>query len=125
MMSNNRIDVAIVTASVVLAMLAIFADIIAIGQPIQFVATLGGILLGPGNLACRLSSNSKWSECLMVGVAVNVAALMLLALTAVALHFWHPKLELIIPAATCVLAVVLYRRWANDYRNGDYTRSLR
>jgi hypothetical protein len=122
-MNNNRADSAIIIASAVVAVLAILADVVAIGQPIQFVATLGGILLGPGSLGCRLASSSKWSECLMVGVAINIAALMLLALTAVALHFWQPKIELIIPAATCVLAIVLYRKGeVNDHRDSDYKR---
>jgi hypothetical protein len=111
---NNRTDVTIVTVSTVVAVLAIVAPIMGIGQPIQFLGALGGILFGPGSLAYRLATGSKWSECLMVGLGLNIAALMMLGLTAVVLHFWHPKIELIIPAATCMLAVVLYRRLAQD-----------
>jgi membrane protein implicated in regulation of membrane protease activity len=55
----------------------------------------------------------------MVGVALNIAALMIVALLAVALHFWHPKVELIIPAVTCVLAIVLYKRLARDGHRGN------
>ncbi|TVZ07108.1 hypothetical protein EAS64_07280 [Trebonia kvetii] len=119
-MTNDRTGVTIVTASTVVAVLAIAAPIIGIGQPIQFVATLGGILLGPGSLAYRLATGSKWSECLMVGVALNFSTLMLLALTAVVLHFWHPMIELIIPAATCLLAILLTRRRTqDDHQRGE------
>jgi hypothetical protein len=111
-MSDNRIDVTIITVSGALAVLAIVAPVVSIGQPIQFLATLGGILLGPGSLAYRLATGAKWSECLMVGITLNIAALMMLALVAVAIHFWHPKVELIIPLATCVLAIALFRRRA-------------
>jgi uncharacterized membrane protein YoaK (UPF0700 family) len=125
-MSNNRTDVTVITASAMLAVLAIVAPVISIGQPIQFIATLGGILLGPGSLACRLATRSQWAECLLIGLALNIAALMLLALAAVALHFWHPKIELIIPAVTCVLAILLYsRRARDDYQDNRYLRSPR
>jgi uncharacterized membrane protein YoaK (UPF0700 family) len=111
-MDNSRADVTVITASAVLAVLAIVVPIISIGQPIQFIATLGGILLGPGSLAYRLATRAKWNDCLMLGVALNIAILMVLALAAVAFHFWHPKVELIIPASTCVLAIALYRHRA-------------
>lgn len=125
-MSNNRTDVTIITASGVLAVVAIVAPLIGIGQPIQFLAVLGGILLGPGGLAYRLATGSKWGECLMVGITLNIAALMVLALVAIAVHFWHPKVELIIPVATCVLAVLLYRRGAQgDYRENSTLRAPR
>ena len=125
-MSNNRIDVTIITASGLLAVLAIAAPILSIGQPIQFLAVLGGILLGPGGLAYRLATGSKWGECLIVGVTLNIAALMVLALVAVAVHFWHPKVELIIPAVTCVLAIVLYRRRGQgNYQENSYPQSVR
>ena len=58
-MSNNRIDVTIITASGLLAVLAIAAPILSIGQPIQFLAVLGGILLGPGGLAYRLATSGR------------------------------------------------------------------
>jgi uncharacterized membrane protein YoaK (UPF0700 family) len=125
-MNDNRTEVTIVTASAVLAVLAIVTPLLNIGQPIQFIAVFGGILLGPGSLAYRLATGSKWSECLMVGVALNISALMIVALVAVALHFWHPKVELIIPAVTCVLAMVLYNRLAQDgHRGNGYQRSPR
>lgn len=120
-MNDNRTEVTILIASAVVAVLAIVTPIIGIGQPIQFLATLGGILLGPGSLAYRLATGAKWSECLMVGLGLNIAALMMLALTAVVLHFWHPKIELIIPVVTCMLAVALYRRQTQD----SYQRSPR
>jgi hypothetical protein len=113
-MSDNRTELTIVTASAVLAVLAIVAPVLDIGQPIQFIAVFGGVLLGPGSLAYRLGTGSKWAECLMVGVALNFAAVMVVALMAVALHFWHPKVELIIPVVTCVLAIALYRHSGQD-----------
>lgn len=109
-MNSDRTETTIIAASAVLAMLAIAMPVINIGQPIQFIAALGGILLGPGCLAYRLATGSRWGECLMVGLAVNVAALMMLALVSVSLHLWHPKIELAIPATTCVLAIALSRR---------------
>jgi len=119
MISDKRADVTIATVAAALAVLAIAAPAMSIGQPVQFLATLGGILLGPGALAYRIATGSRWIECLIVGVAIDIAALMVLALTAVAVHFWHPKVELIIPAATCVLAIVLYRRTARTGQEGD------
>jgi phosphatidylserine synthase len=62
----------------------------------------------------------------MVGVALNIAALMVIALVTIALHFWHPKIELIIPVTTCVLAVLIYSRVAQyGSRGGGYQRSSR
>jgi hypothetical protein len=119
MISDKRANVTIATVAAALAVLAIAAPAMSIGQPVQFLATLGGILLGPGALACRLATGSRWTECLILGLAIDVAALMVLALTAVAVHFWQPKVELIIPAATCVLAIVLYRRTARTVQEGD------
>ena len=125
-MNSDRTDLTIITASSVVAVLAIAAAILGIGQPIQFIAALGGILLGPGCLAYRLATGSRWGECLMVGLAVNVAALMMLALVSVALHLWHPKIELVIPATTCVLAIALYRRRnQNHYQTNNSQQYMR
>jgi hypothetical protein len=117
-MNSDRTDLTIITASSVVAVLAIAAAILSIGQPIQFLATLGGVLLGPGALAYRLATGAKWGECLMIGLGINISALMLLALTAVVLHSWHPKIELLIPAATFLLAVVLYKRRSRATTSG-------
>jgi hypothetical protein len=123
---STRIDLTIITVSAVLAVLAIVTPIIRVGGPIQFLAVLGGILLGPGGLAYRLATGSSWGQCLMVGLALNIAALAMLALAIIAVHFWHPKVELIIPAVTCLLAVVLYRRHGQvDYRHNAYPRGSR
>ena len=125
-MNSNRTDITIIVASAALAILAIVMPVINIGQPIQFIAALCGILLGPGCLAYRLATGSKWGECLMVGLAVNVAALMMLALVSVSLHLWHPKIELAIPVATCVLAIVLYRRRnQNNYQSSNSQQLMR
>jgi phosphatidylserine synthase len=121
-MTGNRTGVTIVTASAVVAVLAMVTPLVGAGQPAQLIAVLGGVILGPGSLAYRLATGSAWAECLTIGVALNLAAVMMIALAAVSLHFWHPKIELIIPAVTCALAVVLYRRppsprddrWAGD-----------
>ena len=109
-MNSNRTDAAIIYVSAAVAVLAIAAPLIKIGQPVQFLVVLGGILAGPGSLAYRLLSKAKWPECLMVGLALNVAALMVIGFAIVAVNFWHPKVELLIPVTTCVLALVLYRR---------------
>ena len=122
-MSSNRIDVTIIIASAVFAVLAITAALLGIGQPIQLLATLAGIALGPGGLAYRLATGARWGECLMIGLSLNIAALMALGLMTVAIHFWHPKVELLLPLATCILAAVLYRRGKQDARHGnDYQR---
>lgn len=126
MTSENRTTLTIIITSAVVAVLAIMTPLLNVGQPTQFIAVFGGVLLGPGSLAYRLATGSKWTECLTVGVALNLAALMMVALVAVALHFWHPKVELIIPVVTCGLAIVLYRRSAHG-GNQDigYQRSPR
>ena len=109
-MSDDRTGVTVVAASALVAVLALAAPLLSIGQPVELLAVLGGILLGPGSLACRLATGAKWPDCLMIGVAVNIAGLMLLALVAIAVHFWQPKVELVIPLTTLVLALALYRR---------------
>lgn len=125
-MTNDRIDITIINISAVLAILAMAATVANIGQPIQLFAAMGGILLGPGALAYRLATGSEWNECVMVGVAINVAILMMLAFAAVAVNFWHPKIELLIPFATCVLAITLHRRRKRgDHRGNNTQRSLR
>ena len=125
-MNSNRTEISIIAASSVLAILAIAMPVINVGQPIQFIASLGGVLLGPGCLAYRLATGSRWGECLMVGLAVNVAALMMLALVSVSLHLWHPKIELAIPATTCVLAIVLHRRRnQNRYQTNNSQQLMR
>ena len=50
-------------------------------------------------------------------VILNVAALMVLAFAIIAVNFWHPKVELLIPATTCVLALVLGRGPEGDRRS--------
>lgn len=121
MTDDHRIDITIIGTSAAVAVLAIATSLLSIGQPLQLLAALGAVAFGPGALAYRLITGARWSQCLMVGVAVNIAALMVLALTIVAVHFWHPKVELLIPLATCVLSGVLYRRggqgeWSADGR---------
>lgn len=126
MVKNTRIDLTIITTSAALAVLAIVTPIISVGGPIQFIAVLGGVVLGPGCLAYRLATDSTWGQCLMVGLALNIAALAMLALVIIAVHFWHPKVELIIPAVTCLLAVALYRRHRqDDYQQNAFPRSPR
>jgi hypothetical protein len=123
---STRIDLTIITTSAVLAVLAIVTPIISVGGPIQFVTVFGGVVLGPGSLAYRLATGSKWGQCLMVGLALNIAALAMLALVIIAIHFWHPKVELIIPAVTCLLAIALYRRHRqDDYHQNAYPRTPR
>jgi hypothetical protein len=125
-MKSTRADLAIITISAVLAVLAIVTPILRVGGSIQFIAVLGGILLGPGALAYRLATGSSWGQCLMVGLALNVAALAVLALTIVGIHFWHPKVELVIPAATCLLAIVLYQHLRrNEHYQNNYPRAPR
>ncbi len=123
MTTYSRIDQTIIAMSAVLAGLAIATPIIGVGGPIQFTSVLGGVLLGPGALAYRLATGSTWGQCLMVGLALNIAALAVLALVIVALHFWHPKVELIIPAATVLLAIALdWRQRSEGYRQDGYLR---
>ena len=126
MVRHSRIDLTIITTSAVLAALAIATPIIGVGGPIQFTSVLGGVLLGPGALAYRLATGSAWGQCLMVGLALNIAALAVLALVIVAAHFWHPKVELIIPLATVLLAIALYGRPEHDgYEQDAYVRIRR
>jgi hypothetical protein len=109
-MHRNGVGLAVTAVSIATALLAIIAPVMHMGQPIQLIAVLGGILLGPGSLACRLATESRWGECLLIGLAVNVATLMMISLGAVDLHLWHPGIELIIPVTTCLLGIALVRR---------------
>jgi hypothetical protein len=109
-MHRNGADLTVSTASIATALLAVIAPVMHVGQPIQLIAVLGGVLLGPGSLACRLMTKSRWAECLLIGVAANIATLMMISLGAVDLHLWHPGIELIIPVMTCLLGIALMRR---------------
>lgn len=108
-MHRNGADLTVAAVSIATALLAIIAPARHMGQPVQLIAVIGGILLGPGSLACRLATKSRWTECLLIGVAVNIATLMMLSLGAVDLHVWHPGIELIIPVVTCLLSIALVR----------------
>jgi hypothetical protein len=111
MTSDRRTDVAIISASACVAVLAILTAAVHISPALRLFAAIGGILLGPGGLLYRLATRSRWVECLSVGVGINVAVLMVLALFAVSVHLWHPvRLELLIPLTTLLLAIVLFRR---------------
>jgi len=111
MKSDRRIDVVIISAFACVAVLAIVTPLVSIGPSLRLFATIGGILLGPGSLAYRMATGSRWGECLTVGVGLNVAILMMLALVAVYARFWHPiEFELTIPLATLLLAIVLIQR---------------
>ena len=111
MKTTNRVDVAIVVAIACVAVLAMVTPVVQISSSFRLVATVGGILLGPGSLAYRVATGSRWGECLAVGVGINVAILMLLALFAVTIHFWHPLwLEFLIPLTTFLLSIVLLQR---------------
>jgi hypothetical protein len=111
MTSDRRTDNAIISVSAFLAVLAILTAAVHISPGLRIFAALGGIILGPGGLLYRLATRSRWAECLSVGVVLNVAVLMLLALFAVSVHLWTPvRFELLIPLSTLVLALVLFRR---------------
>jgi hypothetical protein len=111
MTSDRRTDNAIISVSACLAVLAILTAAVHISPNLRIFAALGGIVLGPGGLLYRLATRSRWAECLSVGVVINVAALMVLALFSVSVHLWYPvRLELLIPLATILLALVLFRR---------------
>ena len=111
MTNDRRADNAIISVSACLAVLAILTAAVHISPSLRIFAALGGIVLGPGGLLYRLATRSRWAECLSVGVVINVAVLMLLALFAVSVHLWDPvRFELLIPLSTLVLALVLFRR---------------
>jgi hypothetical protein len=112
MNSNNRTDIAIVTACALVAAVAIAAPVALTASPVRFLGAFGGVLLGPGALAYRLATGRRWGECFTVGTPINVAAVMLLGLALVDAHFWHPTaFELLIPLTTLVLCGALVRSW--------------
>jgi hypothetical protein len=111
MNSNNRTDIAIVTAFAVVAAVAIVAPLTQTASPVRFVGAFGGVILGPGGLAYRLATGHRWGECLAIGTPINVAVVMLLGLLLVSAHFWYPTpFELLIPVTTCLLCGILLRR---------------
>lgn len=108
MTSDRRIDVAILSGFACVAVLAMLASVVTVAPSLRLFAVILGVLLGPGGLAYRMASGSRWAECLTVGVGLNVAILMLLALLAVYARFWHPiEFELFIPLSTFWLALIL------------------
>lgn len=111
MNNNRRVDVAIIVTFACVAMLAMVTPVIGISPSLRVFATVCGVLLGPGILAYRLATKSSWGECFAIGVTINVAILMLLALFAVTDHYWHTlRLELLIPLTTLLLALALLQR---------------
>lgn len=111
MKSDHRIDVAIISGFACVAVLAMVTPIVPIPPSLRLFAAIGGILLGPWSLVYRMVTGSRWVECLTVGVGLNVATLMMLALLSVYAHYWHPMwFELVIPLTTFLLAIVLLRR---------------
>lgn len=111
MMKNHQVCVAIITTFALVSALAIIAPLTQMATPLRFLATFGGILLGPGGLAYRLATRLSWPESLTIGVAINVAIVMLLALLLVSVHLWHPiQFELLLPITTFVLSCVLLRK---------------
>jgi hypothetical protein len=109
-MHRNGADLNVTAVSITAALLAIIAPVMHLGQPVQLIAVLGGILAGPGGLAARLATKSPWAECLLIGLAANVATLMVISLGAADLHLWYPGIELIIPVMTCLLGIALITR---------------
>lgn len=111
MTSDRRIDVAILSGFACVALLAMVTPIVTIAPTLRLSATFVGVLFGPGSLAYRMATKSRWAECLTVGVCLNIAILMMLALLAVYTRLWHPvAFELLIPLATFVIAVILLQR---------------
>jgi hypothetical protein len=111
MKSDHRVDVAIISAFACVAVLAMVTPVVPIASSFRLFAAIGGILLGPGTLAYRMVTGSYWAECLTVGVGLNVATLMMLALLSVYARYWHPmRFELVMPLTTFMLAIVLLRR---------------
>jgi hypothetical protein len=111
MKSKYRADVAVIAAFALVAVLAMVAPLTQTISPFRFIAVFAGILLGPGALAYRLATGRRWTECLTVGVAINVAAVMMLGLALVSAHFWQPVgFELLIPLTAFLLSMVLLRK---------------
>ena len=103
-------DVVMIAAFALVAALAIVTPLTLTASPIRVLAAFGGILLGPGGLACR-AAGRPWAECLAIGVAINVAVVMVLGLLLVSVGLWHPvPFELLIPVTTLGLSAVLLRK---------------
>jgi hypothetical protein len=99
--------IAVFALVAVLAIVAPFTQI----PSFRLLATFGGILLGPGALACRLASRCSWAEGLAIGAVINVATVMLLGLLLVTIDFWRPiSFEILIPSTTLLLSGVLLRK---------------
>jgi hypothetical protein len=110
MKRDHQVCVTIIAAFALVAALAIVAPLTQMAI-FRFLATFGGIILGPGCLACRLASGCSWIESLTVGIAINVATVMLLGLFLVSIKFWYPiPFEILIPLTTFLLSGVLLRR---------------
>jgi hypothetical protein len=110
MKDDKRSDVLLVAAFAFVAIVAIAFTLVRIAPPIRAFATIGGVILGPGCLAYRLVTGSRWAECISVGIGINIAILMLLGLLAVSVNLWYPvRFELLVPVTTLLLSIVLYR----------------
>jgi hypothetical protein len=125
MESNRQIDVTIISVFMSVAALALMVSVIPVALPLRFFAIAGGILLGPGGLAYRWAVGCRWVECMAIGIGINLAILMTLALFPVYLHSWHPaRFEALIPITTLLLsAALLFRSRSNRY-SGTRRRSV-
>jgi hypothetical protein len=111
MKTTQWADRAVIVLFALAAVLAIAAPLTGMGAPVRPVAVFGGILLGPSGLAYRLATGRRWTECLSVGAAINIALVMLVGELLVAIHFWHPvPFEILIPITTCILCARSARR---------------
>lgn len=119
MRSKYRPDVIIIAVFALVAVLAIVAPLAQLISPYRFLATFGGILFGPGALAYRLATGRRWVECLTVGVAIDVATVMVLGLALVSAHLWYPTaFELLIPLTAFLLSAILLIRQPLRSREG-------
>jgi len=110
-MNRDRIDVPIIVGFALVAAIAALAPLVHVSAPLRLLAVLSGILFGPGGLAYRLATEGPWTECLTIGIAINIAIVMLLALSLVSAHFWYPiPFEVLIPLSTLILSNFLLHK---------------
>ena len=106
-LSRTSLDRVVAATAISLSVAAALAVGLSAPWPLRFGVVTAALLFGPAVPVFRLVSDMRLSECLAVGVAVNVALVMLLGEAMVLAHVWAPVLGAI--ALLCVTVAISVR----------------
>ena len=110
-LSPRALDRAVAATTAALAVAAALAIALSAPWPLRFGVLAVALLFGPAVPALRLVSEMRMSECLVLGVALDVALLMLAGEGLALAHLWAPVWGTVaLLAATVVVSAALLVR---------------